>query len=150
MDEAANAAGAHLLPAVKPICPHCGSDRIVRDACARWIPDSHQWALADMQDSYFFCDACHAEDVDALRWIASEPNAELPVIIGARVRIRDRCFIGGDRFKGREGIVVRENGVDGFYVRLDMTPRERVQKVELVTPRHLKVLWLPKPYFNGA
>jgi hypothetical protein len=53
--------------------------------------------------------------------------------------------IGGDRFKGREGVVVRENSIDGFYVDLDMTPRERVKKVELVMPRHLEVLWLPKP-----
>lgn len=59
--------------------------------------------------------------------------------LGARVRIRDRKLIGGDRFAGRVGTVVKEHFA-GFYVRLDMTPRERVQKVELILTEHLEVL----------
>lgn len=143
MNESAKAVAADMLPAVKPVCSRCCSDRIVRDACAHWSTATSDWALDDVQDGNFFCDACNAEGFDIVRWIAAVPEAELPVMIGARVRIRDRRLIGGDRFKGREGVVIRENSIDGFYIRLDMTPRERVQKVELVMPGHLEVLWLP-------
>ncbi|WP_337847816.1 hypothetical protein [Sphingomonas sp.] len=59
--------------------------------------------------------------------------------IGARVRIRARQRIGGDRYAGREGVVVRTHFA-GFYVKLDMTPRERSQKTELVETVHLEVL----------
>lgn len=142
MNESGTAAPTNLLPAVKPVCSCCGSDRIVRDACVHWITATSEWALDDVQQGNFFCDACNAEGFDIVRWIAAVSGAELPVMIGARVRIRDRRLIGGDRLKGREGVVVRENSIDGFYIQLDLKPRERVQKIELVMPRHLEVLWL--------
>lgn len=59
--------------------------------------------------------------------------------IGARVRIRRRRRIGGDCYAGREGVVIRTHFA-GFYVRLDMTPRERTQKTELVETAYLDVL----------
>lgn len=56
--------------------------------------------------------------------------------IGDRVRIRLRPRVGGDRFAGRIGTIVRTHFA-GFYVRLDMSPRERVQKTELVETQYL-------------
>ncbi|RIA46213.1 hypothetical protein DFR49_0746 [Hephaestia caeni] len=145
MNKDANTAATQGSPAVKPVCAHCGGDRIVRDASVHWKRSTSEWALDDTQEPNFFCDTCNVEGIDIVQWIAVDPEAELPVMIGARVRIRDRRLIGGDRFKDREGIVVRENSLEGFYVNLDMTPRERVKKVELVMPRHLEVLWLSEP-----
>ena len=56
-----------------------------------------------------------------------------------RVRIRVRPRVGGDRFAGREGVIVKTHFA-GFYVKLDMTPRERSQKTELVEAAYLEVL----------
>lgn len=64
----------------------------------------------------------------------SEPEGEFA--IGARVRVRPRQRIGGDRFGGRVGTIVKTHFA-GFYVRLDMTPRERTQKVELIETAYL-------------
>ncbi|MDF0543820.1 hypothetical protein PX699_15820 [Sphingobium sp. H39-3-25] len=59
--------------------------------------------------------------------------------IGARVRLRRRPRVGGDRYAGREGVIVKTHFA-GFYVKLDMTPRERSQKTELVETGYLEVL----------
>lgn len=47
---------------IGPICPRCGSDRIVRDACARWDETTGRWTLADLHDCHF-CENCNAESV---------------------------------------------------------------------------------------
>ena len=57
--------------------------------------------------------------------------------IGLRVKPRPR--VGGDRYAGRAGEIVRAHFA-GFYVRLDMTPRERTQKTELVDTDKLELL----------
>jgi len=54
-------------PVFKPVCAHCGGDRIVRDASARWDTLSGEWLLADMQDCYF-CDGCNADGDDLATW----------------------------------------------------------------------------------
>lgn len=59
--------------------------------------------------------------------------------IGARVRLRRRPRVGGDRYAGREGVIVKTHFA-GFYVKLDMTPRERSQETELVETGYLEVL----------
>lgn len=69
-------------------------------------------------------------------------SMDLPAEIGARVRIRPRPRVGKDRYANREGIIVRPHFA-GFYVRLDMTPRERSQKTELVETGYLEVLASP-------
>lgn len=53
-----------------------------------------------------------------------------------------RQRIGGDRYAGREGVIVKTQFA-GFYVKLDMTPRERSQKTELVDTAYLEVLAPP-------
>lgn len=68
--------------------------------------------------------------------------------IGARVRIRRRQRIGGDRYADREGVIIRTHFA-GFYVRLDMTPRERTQKTELVETAFLEVLAPPHQIDDG-
>ncbi len=132
-------------PALHPCCPNCGSKNIVRDACARWDVDTQRWALADVHQCDF-CDQCSAEGEQIARWVATDAAANRPLspAPGARVRIRERTRIGGDRFKGREGFIVRTHFA-GFYVRLDMTARERTQKTELVETGYLEVLWLAGP-----
>lgn len=62
--------------------------------------------------------------------------------IGARVRLRRHPRVGGDRYAGREGVIVKTHFA-GFYVKLDMTPRERSQKTELVETDYLEVLTQP-------
>ncbi|AIT82588.1 KOW domain-containing protein [Novosphingobium lubricantis] len=62
--------------------------------------------------------------------------------IGARVRLRRRPRVGGDRYAGRDGVIVKTHFA-GFYVKLDMTPRERSQKTELVETDYLEVLTHP-------
>jgi len=64
-------------------------------------------------------------------------------VINARVRVRPRPRAGVDRYANRVGEVVRPHFA-GFYVRLDMTPRERTQKVELVETEHLELLSLAR------
>lgn len=59
--------------------------------------------------------------------------------IGGRVRIKARPRVGGDRYAGREGVIVKTHFA-GFYVKLDMSPRERSQKTELVETGYLDVL----------
>ena len=59
--------------------------------------------------------------------------------IGARVRIRARPRVGGDRYAGREGEIVKGHFA-GFYVCLDMSLRERSRKTELVETEYLEVL----------
>jgi hypothetical protein len=53
-------------PGVKPLCPHCGSDRIVRDACARWDETQGRWTLDELYD-WHFCETCNAE-ADFVAW----------------------------------------------------------------------------------
>ena len=65
--------------------------------------------------------------------------------IGARVRIRARPRVGGDRYAGREGLIVKRHFA-GFYVKLDMSARERSQKTELVETAYLE---LSSPSVDG-
>lgn len=68
--------------------------------------------------------------------------ATLAPEIGARVRLHQRPRVGGDRYAGREGVIVKTHFA-GFYVKLDMTSRERTQKTELVETGYLEVLAQP-------
>jgi len=85
-------------------------------------------------------DRTHLAIFLAERTMAAE--ATLEPEIGARVRIRRRPRVGGDRYASREGVIVRPHFA-GFYVKLDMTPRERSQKTELVETAYLEVLAQP-------
>lgn len=120
---------------VRPLCRHCGSENLARDAAARWDIALQDWTITGLFDSTT-CDDCGAESDDLARWVPLEPE------IGARVRILERPRVGGDRFRHREGTIVRPHFA-GFYVKLDMTVRERTQKTELVEARYLEVLALP-------
>lgn len=62
---------APLPPPSRPVCGHCGSDRIVCDAGVRWDTRSGQWVLADL-DACAFCETCEQEGDDLLRWSAAE------------------------------------------------------------------------------
>ncbi|WP_240502341.1 hypothetical protein [Sphingomonas panacis] len=122
-------------PLVRPLCRTCGSDNLARDAAARWDIIIQDWTITGLFDSTT-CDDCGAESDDLARW------SPLALAICARVRILQRPRVGGDRFRNREGTIVRTHFA-GFYVRLDMTPRERTQKTELVETAYLEVLALP-------
>ena len=43
---------------MKPVCPHCQSENIVRDACAQW--DGERWILLGLYDN-ITCQECDAE-----------------------------------------------------------------------------------------
>jgi len=108
-------------------------------ASARVPPDTiHQELVAVGNDGTFFND-CGDELVEDNGPRTSDSSAVPAPCIGARVRIRRRQRIGGDRYANREGIIVRSHFA-GFYVRLDMTARERTQKTELVETAFLEVL----------
>ena len=126
----------HQLP-VQPLCRNCGSENLARDAAARWDIAVQDWTITGLFDSTS-CDDCSAESDNLARWAPLEPR------IGARVRILERPRVDVDRFRNREGTIVRAHFA-GFYVKLDMTSRERTQKTELVETRYLEVLALPAP-----
>jgi predicted RNA-binding Zn-ribbon protein involved in translation (DUF1610 family) len=46
----------------KLLCPHCGSDNIIRDACAKW--DGAQWVLLSVYDN-MTCNDCEREFYEA-------------------------------------------------------------------------------------
>lgn len=85
-------------------------------------------------------DRARLETFLAERAIRAETTLEPE--IGARVRLSRRPRVGGDRYAGREGVIVKTHFA-GFYVKLDMTPRERSQKTELVETGYLEVLAQP-------
>ena len=122
---------------VRPLCRNCGSENLACDAAARWDIAIQDWTITGLFDSTS-CDDCGAESDDLAQWAPLEPS------IGARVRILERPRVGVDRFRNREGTIVRTHFA-GFYVRLDMTSRERTQKTELVETSHLEVLAPPAP-----
>jgi hypothetical protein len=126
----------HQQP-VQPLCRKCGCENLARDATARWDIALQDWMITGLFDATS-CDDCGAESDDLAQWAPLEPR------IGARVRILERPRVGVDRFRNREGTIVRTHFA-GFYVRLDMTSRERTQKTELVETRYLEVLAFPAP-----
>jgi hypothetical protein len=128
---------------VKPVCRDCGGDSLVRDASARWDLDAQDWTMSGVYDSTY-CDDCESESDDLCRWVAIDP-AELPqseLVIGAWVRILERPRVGRDRYRGREGIIVKAHFA-GFYVKLNKSLREKIQKTELVETQYLEVLAVP-------
>lgn len=49
---------------MKLLCPCCHSDNIIRDAAARWNPETNEWELASVQDD-MTCDDCGASFYEA-------------------------------------------------------------------------------------
>lgn len=45
---------------LKMICRYCGSDDVVRDACAEWCPETQQWVLRSVYDNAD-CNSCNSE-----------------------------------------------------------------------------------------
>lgn len=52
---------------VRPVCRHCGSTEIVRDASARWDVSAQDWSLSGVYDCTF-CDECNREGDDLAQW----------------------------------------------------------------------------------
>ncbi|MCG2841269.1 hypothetical protein L6Q21_09780 [Sandaracinobacter sp. RS1-74] len=50
-----------------PVCRHCGSDQIVRDASARWDAAAQAWTLSGVYDCHF-CDTCNREGDTLAQW----------------------------------------------------------------------------------
>lgn len=50
----------HARPAGAPLCGHCGSANVLRDAWAFWDPDTGSWRLGALFD-HVICDDCEAE-----------------------------------------------------------------------------------------
>jgi len=67
---------------VKPCCPRCGSDDIIRDATARWDIQNQCWMLSGTFD-YETCGRCEAEGEDIANWTAIEPNPIRPAPNGS-------------------------------------------------------------------
>jgi hypothetical protein len=54
-------------PKTKPVCPQCGSDDMVADACASWNSDTQEWELISTYDSTT-CQSCDNE-TDSPDWV---------------------------------------------------------------------------------
>lgn len=54
-------------PRLRPVCGRCGSDALVRDACAVWSIPEQRWELAGTYDSTT-CQHCEAEADDLADW----------------------------------------------------------------------------------
>lgn len=52
---------------LRPICPHCGSNEIGRDASARWNAEAKAWELSDVYDAET-CLGCERTGVDFAHW----------------------------------------------------------------------------------
>lgn len=92
MTDDTNAGSSGAQPTLKPVCAHCGSDRIVRDAAARWDAVLGEWQLAELQDCYF-CDACNGEGHVLPEW-GPRPSSDETVIdpSAPRSKTRPRIF----------------------------------------------------------
>ncbi|WP_157217986.1 hypothetical protein [Flavisphingomonas formosensis] len=66
--------------AVRPICPKCGSDDIVRDACARWSVEAQLWELEGIYDCQT-CNACGAEGDEFARWTLAPSTARQDIFL---------------------------------------------------------------------
>lgn len=64
-------------PSPKPVCAHCGSDRIIRDASARWDAEARRWVFATFHDCAF-CEECEREGEDLIQWSAGDEPAPVP------------------------------------------------------------------------
>lgn len=62
-----------------PVCSRCGSDRVIKDACARWDKATGRWILADVH-SCAFCENCNAEGDALVQWVPIGENAEQRVL----------------------------------------------------------------------
>jgi len=67
---------------VKPCCPRCGNDDIIRDATARWDIQSQCWMLSGTFD-YETCGRCEAEGEDIANWTAIGRNPVRPAPDGS-------------------------------------------------------------------
>lgn len=56
--------------AMKPVCPHCGADELVHDACVRWDDAAGTWAITTIYDA-ITCDHCGAEADNLAHWVPS-------------------------------------------------------------------------------
>lgn len=52
----------------KPVCAHCGSDQLVRDAAVRWDVDAQDWMVSGIYDCTT-CDICGAESDNLAKWV---------------------------------------------------------------------------------
>lgn len=69
---------------VKPICPHCGAEDLVRDATVRWDVESQSWSLSGIFDCTS-CDVCDAESDTLAVWVPASHVASTEIYI-AEVR----------------------------------------------------------------
>jgi hypothetical protein len=73
---------------IKVICPKCGSDDVVCDACARWDVESQSWTLCTEYDDRT-CEACGYEShsfAEAPAESTSEPMKPADVALTDRER----------------------------------------------------------------
>ncbi|PNQ04034.1 hypothetical protein [Sphingobium sp. SA916] len=78
---------APLAGRLKPVCSHCGSDSIVRDAAVRWDVESQQWEVSGIYDCTT-CDLCGAESDDLATWVPAEqvtPPEQFEIDLAARI-----------------------------------------------------------------
>ncbi|AYO75474.1 MULTISPECIES: hypothetical protein [Sphingomonadaceae] len=87
--------------AVKPVCDHCGSDNVTKDAVAVWDVETQAWVLLSTYDSTT-CQQCERESDDMLDWKSMDgapapdpdaiaaPPANDPALPDADVAPKDR------------------------------------------------------------
>jgi len=78
---------APLAGRLKPVCAHCGSESIVRDAAVRWDVESQQWVVTSIFDCTT-CDFCGAEGDDLANWVPAEqvtPPKQFEIDLAAKI-----------------------------------------------------------------
>lgn len=83
----------------KPVCAHCGSDQLVRDASARWDAESQDWTMSGIYDCTT-CDICGAESDDLARWVPVDHvmpldryTRDLAAALGEEGLVQDYAFV---------------------------------------------------------
>lgn len=82
---------APLAGLLKPVCSHCGSESIVRDAAARWDVETQKWDFSSIYDCTT-CDLCGAESDDLASWLPANhitPPEQFEIDLAAKLGAPD-------------------------------------------------------------
>lgn len=68
---------------IRLTCPHCGSERITRDAVAVWSAARQAWEIAGLRDA-MTCETCGVDDIDPMQSPAPSTADWIAARVGTR------------------------------------------------------------------
>lgn len=99
--------------AVKPLCPRCGGDEILPDACAAWDSEAQDWSLVGVYDSET-CSLCEAEGNCMSDWVPlATPSAPERFAAALAAHVGDAALNGHPDFVQFCRGVFREQDIPG-------------------------------------